>query len=190
MLKLLFFAAICTHFAGAEKFFVKDAGILHLSEQKWEIQHTLNFSEYLETAELLKECVDTLNKVCDDGINPLCSYFKRATNEIKTEIMTDLFELKKLSREKRFVFAIPLVMGISVVSLWAGMMLKSSAIKTIRDEIHGNLELIDQAANISIASTHLTEELAKQNDRNFMGFRGAINNNTRNILIDELFQRN
>lgn len=181
MLKILIFVAVYTHFTEAEKFFVKDAGYLHLSEQKWEIQHTLNLTEYIETTEVLKECIDTLNSVCSDGINPLCSYFQRATNNINTEIVIDSLKLNKLSRQKRFVVSIPIVLGISIVSLWAGMMLKSSAMKTIRDEIHGNLEIIEQAANISISSMHLMEELTKSNDQNMHEFQDAINNNTRNL---------
>lgn len=181
MQKILIFMAIFTHYVGAKQFFVKEDGILHLSEQKWEIQHTLNIAEYINTTEVLKECIDTLNRICEDGINPLCSYFKRATNEINTEIMTDALNLKNLSRGKRFIVTIPLVLGISIVSLWAGMMFKSSAIKSIRDEIHGNLEIIDHAANISMASIHLIKEVSEQNDRSFREFQSAINNNTKNI---------
>lgn len=153
MLKILVFAVFCTHYTGAQKFFIKDSGYLHLSEQKWEIQHVLNLTEYMEITEVLMECIDTLNNVCEDGINPLCTYFQRATGNIKTEFLADSSRLKLLSRPRRFIISIPMVVGISIVSLWAGMLLKSSAIKTIRDEIHGNLGIIEQAANISMSST-------------------------------------
>lgn len=181
MLKILIIVALCSHFTGADKFFSKDAGYLHLTEQKWEIQHSLNLTEYMETTEVLKQCIDTLNNVCKDGINPLCSYFQRSTANINTEIMIDSSKLKKLSRPKRFLMTIPIILGISIVSLWAGMLLKSSAIKTIRDEIHGNLEIIQQAANISMSSFHLMEEITKANDRNLQEFHDAINNNTKNL---------
>lgn len=181
MLKLAIFIALCMCLANAEKFFIKNAGHLHLSEQKWEIQHILNLTEYVETTNILMECVDTLNDVCENGTNPLCSYFERATRSINTEVQEDTLKLKNLSRQKRYMVLIPTILGKSMVALWVEMILQNSAIKSIKEEIHGNLDIMKQAANISISSTNLMQGFIGDNDQNMMKFRVAINNNTKNI---------
>lgn len=181
MLKAFILIASFAYYANAAKFYTKDAGMLHLSEQKWEIQHVLNLTEYVETTQLLGECIEALNTVCENGTNPLCLYFEHATSNLNTEIQADTAKLKTLSRSKRFMFSIPLVVGVSIVALWAGTTLKNAAIKSIRDEIQENLHLIEQAANMSISSVNLIEQMIKDNDRNMRKFQIAINNNTRNL---------
>lgn len=186
MLKLLFFVALCTHcrhllHTNAEKFYTKNVGQLHLSEQKWEIKHVLNLTDYLETTEILKECIDTLNTICKNGSNPLCHYFQRAAGTINTEIESDKSKFKTLSREKRNIVGMPVFIGISNVALWTASTMKRSTIKSIRDEIRENLDLIEQAANFSTSSLHLMEEFAKENNPNMWKIHNAINNNTKNL---------
>lgn len=188
MLKTLTFIVlcICTPVIHSQDYFPrrihsKQIGHLHLTEQKWEIQHVMNLTEYIETTDILKECISTLHTACKNGSNPLCSYFQRVTENINAEIEADSSKLNTLSRQKRFIMTIPLIIGVTIVSLWAGFTMKKAAIQSIRDEIHGNLEMIEQAANITVSSLNLFEEYIKDNDRNMHNFQMAINNNTKNL---------
>lgn len=187
MYKPLIIAALCIQYACADGFFTNDVGRLHLSEEKWEIQHVLNLTEYIETSQVLKECIDNLKTVCNYGNNPLCSYFQRATENLKTEIEIDRSKLKILSRQKRFLIFIPIIIGVSIVSLWAGIELAKSAIDSIKDDVRGNLELIEQAANISIAQLEIMEEFIKDNDERMATLQAAINNNTKNLGLQTRF---
>lgn len=187
MLKRLIFIALFVYCASARNHFTNNVGRLHLSEQKWEIQHVLNLTEYMETTDILKECIDNLKTVCKDGENPLCSYFQRATENLNLAIETDTSKLKILARRKRFIIFIPIVIGVSIVSLLSGIFLAKSAIDSIKDDVRENLKIIEQAANISIAQIEMMKEFIKDNDDRMASIQSAINNNTRNIELQTRF---
>lgn len=189
MLKLIFLI-ILSGFgfnASAGSIYTHDIGHLHLSEQKWELQHVLNLTEYMETSDVLKECVGKLNSVCREGKNPLCSYFKRATENINMEMEANTSNLHTLKRNRRFIVFVPIVIGVTIVSFWAGIMVAKAAMNSIKDELRGNLEIIEQAANISIHSIDLMEKFMKETDKNMLQMQEAINNNTKNIELQTRF---
>lgn len=64
MLKKLLIITLCVYYAKADGYFSHDVGQLHLSGGKWDIQHVLNLTEYIETSAILKDCIDSLNDVC------------------------------------------------------------------------------------------------------------------------------
>lgn len=183
----LLIAALCIHHANAEGFFINNVGRLHLSEQKWEIQHVLNLTEFMETSKVLEECIDNLKTVCNYGNNPLCSYFERATENLNTAVETDTSKLATLSRKKRFLVFIPIIIGVSIVSLWAGISLAKSAIDSIKDDVRANLDIIGQAANISITELEMMEQFMKDNDEKMAMLQTAINNNTKNLGLQTRF---
>lgn len=187
MIKILLFIAFCTCHANADSFFVNDVGKLHLTEQKWEIQYVLNLTEYTETSEILHECINGLKTVCRDGKNPLCAYFEHATENINTAIEADNARLHTLNRSKRFIVFIPIVLGVTVVAFWAGMTTAKSAINSIKDEMRENLDVIEQAANLTISTLNTMEKFAEDNDKNILKLQEAINNNTKNIELQTRF---
>lgn len=187
MLKKLFFIAVCVYYTSAENYFTHDVGHLHLSGQKWEIQHVLNLTEYIETSEILKDCIDNLNVICNSKGNPLCSYFRRATENINMAIEADTAKLNSLSRNRRFIISIPVVIGVTVVAFWAGIMVAKSAMSSIKEEIRANLDIIEQAANITVSSLETMEKFIKDNDAQMLKLQDAINNNTKNIELQTRF---
>lgn len=187
MLKKLFFIALCVFCTNADNFFSHDVGQLHLSGQKWEIQHVLNLTEYIETSAILKDCIDNLNTVCSHGNNPLCSYFTRATENINMAIEADTSKLSTLSRNKRFIIFIPIILGVTIVSFWAGIVVAKSAMNSIKEEIRDNLDIIEQAANITISSVETMEKFIKDTDAQMLKLQEAINNNTRNLELQARF---
>lgn len=149
MLKICFFIVTSICFVTAENFYLKEAGQLHLSAQKWEIQHILNFTEYMETMDTLMRCVNTLNTVCENGTNPLCSYFYQSTRAINLKIKQVTLNSKPLSRKRRYMASMPVSVGKTKVALWIETSLQNSAIKSISKEIHENLNIMTHAANFT-----------------------------------------
>lgn len=178
---ILAIVALCTHTAYAERFVMNNIKHLHLSEQKWKIQYVLNMTEYVETSNLLHECVNMLNTVCEDKPNQFCSYFQHATKNINTDIEIDIAKLKALVRHKRFIFFIPILIGVSVISLLGGIAIAKSTMNSLKSEIQGNLDIIEQAANISITTIDIQERIIKDIDGKFHSLELVVHNNTRQI---------
>lgn len=190
MRKILIIIALCASFAlyaSADGYFSHDVGRLHISGQKWEIQHVLNLTEYTETSAILRDCIENLRDVCEYKNNPLCTYFQRATENINTAIEADTSKLNSLSRKKRFIIFIPVVLGVTVVALWAGIAIAKSAMNSIKDEIRDNLELIERAGNLSISNLEIIEKYVKDTDAHISKLQEAINNNTQNIELQSRF---
>lgn len=142
----------------AENFVLNNMGQLHLSEQKWKIQYVLNLTEYKETSKLLQECVDTLNSACSNKRNQFCSYFEHATKNLNTEIETDISKLNHLIRHKRFIIFIPILIGITVLGFYAGMEIAKQSLYSLKEELQENLNMIEQAANITTSAIDLQEK--------------------------------
>lgn len=149
MQKIYFSIISCMCFVNAENFYTKEAGQLHLSEQKWEIQHFLSFNEYMETMDLLMKCVNTLNTVCENGTNPLCSYFYQSTRAVNLKMQQITSKSQFLSRKKRYSVAIPIYLGLTEVELYTEATLQNSALRSISKEIHENLDIMTHAANFT-----------------------------------------
>lgn len=147
----------------------------------------MNLTEYMETSRVLGECIDNLKTVCNHGNNPLCSYFEKATENLNTAVEADTSKLQTLSRKKRFLVFIPVVIGVSIISLWAGISLAKSAIDSIKDDIRANLDIIGQAANISTNQMELMEQFMKDGDERMAVLQAAINNNTENLNLQTRF---
>lgn len=186
-MKLLFCVALCARHINAKSYSTHDAGKLHLSGQKWEIQHVLNLTEYIETSEILKKCVDDLNQICSYGKNPLCTYFEHATQNINSAIEADTSKLSTLSRAKRFIVFIPIVLGVTIVAFWSGIATAKSAMSSVKNELRENLDLIEQAANISLSSINSMEKFINNTDENMSKLQDAINNNTKNLELQARF---
>lgn len=180
MTKLIIFLAIL-NCIGATNFIQNKIGRLHLSNKKWEIQYILNLTEYKETTELLHECIDKLTIICERGQNSLCPYFLHETKNINFDLQTDISKLNALSRHKRFIFLIPMVMGVAFVSFWAGMYIAKSMLGSLRDNIQENLNIIEQASNITISALKIQEQYIKDADIRFSKLESSVNNNTLQI---------
>lgn len=179
--------AIFAAYANANGYFSHDVGQLHISGQKWEIQHVLNLTEYTETSTILNNCIDSLRNVCEQKDNPLCTYFQHATENINTAVQADTSKLDILSRKKRFLIFIPVILGVTVISLWAGFTVAKSAMNSVKDEIRDNLDLIERAGNLSIANLEIIERYIKDSDAHMLKLQEAINNNTQNIELQSRF---
>lgn len=178
---IVIFQLALLHYVKAENFVSNKMGQLYLSGRKWEIQYILNLTEYKETTELLQECTDTLTAICEAGQNPLCPYFLHETKYINTQVQIDISKMNHLSRQKRFIFLIPIVMGVSMLSFWAGMYVAKMTLESIKDNMHENLNIIEEAANITMSALSIQEQYIKDADIKFTRIENAINNNTQNI---------
>lgn len=187
MLKKLFFIILCVYYANAKGHYSHDVGQLHLSGQKWEIQHVLNLTEYMETSTILRDCIGNLNAICAQNDNSMCSYFQRATENINMAIEADTSKLSSLSRNKRFLIFIPIIIGVSVVSLWAGITIAKSAMNSVKEEIRDNLDLIEQAGNFSMYNMKMIEDFVKDTDAQMLKLQDAVNNNTNNLRLQARF---
>lgn len=185
MSKKLILIALCISYASGAVFYHNNVGKLHLTEQKWDIQYVFNLTEYKETSKVLHECIRDLKNICTDGQNPLCKYFERATEKISSDIDADFTKLDTFKRSKRFIVFIPVILGITVVAFWAGMMVEKSAINSIRDEIRDNIDMIEQAANLTISALDTMDNMTRDNNKIFSYLQNAIENNTRNIEIQK-----
>lgn len=187
MLKtILLLVALHTCTIDSENYVLDNVGFLHLSEQKWRIQHVLNLTEYKETSILLKECVNSLNVVCENSQNEFCSYFQHATKNLNVEIDTDISKLNTLLRKKRFIF-IPIILGVTVVGFWAGIILAKSTLVSMKLEIERNLDLIEETANLSIAAINMQEKLIKDLDEKLHILESTVNDNTQNLKLFSKF---
>lgn len=119
MWKITAFILMFIYQINTQSFVSNNIGNLHLSGKKWEIQYVLNLTEYKETSELLRECVDTLTKACKGGQNPLCPYFIHETKNLNTELQADISKLNVLTRQKRLIWLliVPVLIGTTLLGL-------------------------------------------------------------------------
>lgn len=160
MLAKILFTTLCVNYACAENnYFTKNIGQLHITEQQWEIQYTLNLTDHMGASNLLKECITTLNTVCNNSSNSLCSYFQQATTSINAEIISSTSKPKFLRRKKRYNVHIPVILGKSTFPLWKYLTLKKSTIQSIKNDITKNLNMFTQIANNSENNSQNPESL-------------------------------
>lgn len=173
---------------GATNFVQNKIGLLYLSNNKWEIQYVLNLTEYKNTVETLHECVNILTTICEKGQNPLCPYFLQETKNIKFELQADISKLNVLNRQKRFIFFVPIILGVAFVSFWAGMHTARMNVDIVRENLQQNLNIMEQASNITISALSLQEKYIKDADTRFENIEKSINSiqfkfkHTRNFL--------
>lgn len=74
-------------------------GLKDMVEQKWRVQHILNLTEYKETSVLLKQCINSIDLICRNDRNDFCSYFNHATQNLLTDMETDISKTKYAKRE-------------------------------------------------------------------------------------------
>lgn len=177
MTKIIIILALL-HCIKATSFIQNNIGRLHISNKKWEIQYGLNLTEYKETTKLLQECMDTLSTICERGQNPLCPLFLHETQNINTELQADISKLNALSRQKRFIIFIPVVIGVALLSFWAGMMVAKMTLGSLQDSMQANLNILEQASNITISALNIQEQYIKDADMRFSKMENSINNNT------------
>lgn len=82
---------------------------------------------------------------------------------------------------------IPIALGITIVAFWAGMTTAKSTIDSIKDEIHKNLDIIEEAAILTTSAINTMRKIVEDNDRNMLKMQYAINNNTKNIELQTRF---
>lgn len=108
---------------------------------------------------LLKECITTLNTICNNSSNPFCAYFHQATTSINAEIIPSLAKPKILSKSKRYTVHIPMNLGKSSFPLWNYLTLKKSAIQSLKDDITKHLNAFTQIINVSKNDSQNSESL-------------------------------
>lgn len=166
-------------------FVTEHVGHMHLSQNKWEIQYTLNLSEYKETTDLLQQCVDTLTTACENGQNRLCPYFLHETKNLKTALQADYSKMSTLSRQKRLYQSsfVPIIIGVAALSFWGGILYAKTTLESLKDRMEANIDLIEQAANMTLASLKLQEDYIKEADERFSKIETTLNNNTISIEL-------
>lgn len=171
------------NYANAESFVTNKIGQLYLSGGKYEIQYVLNITEYKETTKLLEDCIDNLKTICEKNQNPLCTYFLHETKNIHTQLQSDMHKMNALSRQKRFIIFIPILIGVAMFSFWSGMYMTKVTLDSIKNGMDENLNIIEEAANITFSALTTQEQYIKDADMRFSKLENSINNNSLNIEL-------
>lgn len=142
---------ICLHHIAAQQFTTNLIGKLHVSDRHWNLEYTLNLTEYFRTISSLNGCVKTLRDICRGLDNPLCEYFIVNTENIITDVNTDITRFRAFSREKRSTES--LFFGLTPMSLLFGLP-SFLSLEKLRTGLIANSENLKNVSHL----THIASE--------------------------------
>lgn len=168
--------AVCIYTVNADSFILHNNRQLALSDQKWEIQYSLNLTEYKETSKLLNDGINRINSICNLTQNYLCTYFKHAIRHIESDIDTDISKLNTLSRKKRS--------PISIFSLNPDSIIPRAIITSVIFSLNNNLR--EASLDASSAAINFQENVLKDTDEKFETIQKMIETNSQFYSIMNL----
>lgn len=190
MLRMSHLMVVCcvVHYAYTTSFLTHESGMLSVYEQKFEFQYSLNMNEYLFATKLLGECIDNLKLLCTRSHMEACNYFLQTINNVKIDFEFDIskFHFERKKRDLLNLFHVETV-GSVITSLLSGLFPIRDALRDVRHNLNGNLDLVRIINNISYNSVQLQELLTNETESITSLLNDKIFNLTELVKNDQLF---
>lgn len=168
----------------AQGYVTRQIGKMHLYNQKFEFQYTLNFNEYLHTSQLLNECIDNLKTICEKNKYESCDYFIENTNSFRANVNLNLSKFRTLKHKRElFTFTI-ILLGVLAMSLIAGISANLHTLQELKNEMKEGLKITQNALNETYKILKMQETLTNETNsaisimnENFQNLTNRVNEN-------------